>query len=108
MSDKVILAIIYEAAQFFAFYELFCKLKEDKKFCFIIYCPYYLPETEQYKILCTKNNFFYIYDTNSQGGDADILNQIKNLNLSKNHNKYNKSIYGHILRNGFILKNKIR
>ncbi|HCX3350440.1 TPA: hypothetical protein OZL07_003192, partial [Legionella pneumophila] len=74
--SKVILAIVYEAYQFNVFFQLFQKLAEEKKYNFIMYSPYYLPNTEQYIEVCANSRFHYIYNTTKHGGDAFVFEQI--------------------------------
>ncbi|HDP0006426.1 TPA: hypothetical protein P5R76_003151, partial [Legionella pneumophila] len=106
--SKVILAIAYEAYQFNVFYQLFQKLEGERKYNFIIYSPYYLPNTEQYVQLCTISGFHYIYSTTKYGGDAAVLDQIDNLSASLHNVPIKKNTSNQFPRTYLILKNKLR
>ncbi|HAT8915635.1 TPA: hypothetical protein JBB04_12195 [Legionella pneumophila subsp. pneumophila] len=106
--SKVILAIAYEAYQFNVFYQLFQKLEGERKYNFIIYSPYYLPNTEQYVQLCTTSGFHYIYSTTKYGGDAAVLDQIDNLSASLHNVPIKKNTSNQFPRTYLILKNKLR
>lgn len=83
--SNTVLAIVYEAYQFNVFFQLFQKLAGERKYNFIMYSPYYLPNTEQYIQLCTRDGFHYIYSTTKYGGDAGVLDQIDNLSINLNN-----------------------
>ncbi|HDO9929914.1 TPA: hypothetical protein P5R47_000710, partial [Legionella pneumophila] len=106
--SNTVLAIVYEAYQFNVFFQLFQKLAGERKYNFIMYSPYYLPNTEQYIQLCTRDGFHYIYSTTKYGGDAGVLDQIDNLSINLNNVCVTKNKSNQFLRTYLILKNKFR
>lgn len=106
--SNTVLAIVYEAYQFNVFFQLFQKLAGERKYNFIMYSPYYLPNTEQYIQLCTRDGFHYIYSTTKYGGDAGVLDQIDNLSINLNNICVTKNKSNQFLRTYLILKNKFR
>ncbi|MFO2979591.1 hypothetical protein SCO50_03525 [Legionella pneumophila serogroup 1] len=106
--SKIVLAIVYEAYQFNVFFQLFQKLAEERKYNFIMYSPYYLPNTEQYIEVCANNRFHYIYNTTKHGGDALVFEQISSLNLDSDDMPPQKAMRARLIRACLILKKKFK
>ena len=105
---KVVFAVIYEAYQFNVFIQLFQKLSSKKNYNFIIYSPYYLPHTERYLQICGDEGFHYIYSTTSQGGDANVFEQINKIQFHYDNNKCSKPRHYSTRRAVFLIRNNIK
>jgi len=73
---NTLLYIIYEAGNFQPAIDLCTEIKKHRGINCILYSPYFLPKTEQYKEVAAEFDLIYLHEATALGGDADIEGQM--------------------------------
>lgn len=73
---KTFVYVIYEAGNFNPALDFCVKFGAHNNLSAIIYCPYFLPDTESYIEKCKQNGIVYVSEHNQYGGVCDVVSQI--------------------------------